>query len=128
MLDELASKYEVPKNIQLIIASVLALGGLVYIAFIVTGIRSGRRRLGWYHSWGKNVRNVLLVVILAVWWIFWHTDIVLSHILGTLPDNAVTIRMLVPWPTAFVWISWAVTLLLLTWIAVTFVPKVKRSP
>lgn len=127
MLDELASKYEVPKNIQLIIASILALGGIIYIAFIVTGIRSGRRRFGWYHSWGNIVGKVLLVVILAVWWIFWHTDIVLSHILGTLPDNAVTVRMLIPWPTAFVWISWAVTLWLLTWIAVTFVPKVRRS-
>jgi len=67
----------------------------------------------------------LLSLILAIWWIFWHTDIVLSHILGTLPDNAVTVRILIPWPTAFIWISWGVTLWLLTLIAVTFAPKVK---
>jgi imidazolonepropionase-like amidohydrolase len=127
MLDELAAKYAVPKNIQLIVASVLAVGALVYIAFVVRGIRNARRRLGWNYSWGKIVRILLLAIILAVWWVFWHTDTVLSHILGTLPDNAVTVRMLVPWPAAFVWISWAVTLWLLVWIAVTFVPKLKRS-
>ena len=33
--------------------------------------------------------------------------------------------MVIPWPSAFVWISWAVTLWLLTLIAVTFAPKVK---
>jgi len=51
----------------------------------------------------------------------------LSHILGTLPDNAVTVRMLIPWPTAFVWISWASTLWLLIPIALVFTPKVKQS-
>ncbi|MEJ2263943.1 MAG: amidohydrolase family protein [Anaerolineales bacterium] len=127
MLDDLAAKYEVPKNIQRIVASVLAAGALIYIAFVISGVREGRRRAGWEYSLGKVVRIVLLVVILAGWWIFWHTDIVLSHILGTLPDNAVTVRMLVPWPTAFVWISWAVSLWLLAWIAVVFAPKVKLS-
>ncbi|HSF83079.1 MAG TPA: amidohydrolase family protein [Anaerolineales bacterium] len=126
MLDDLAATYEAPKTIQLIAASVLAFGALIYSAIVVRGLRIGRRRLGWDYSWGKIVRIVLLVVILAVWWVFWHTDTVLSHILGTLPDNAVTVRMLVPWPTAFVWISWAVTLWLLAWMAVTFVPKVKK--
>lgn len=123
MLDDLAAEYEVPKTIQLIAAGVLALGALIYIAFVGRGIYIGRRRFGWDFSWGKIVRIVLLVAILAVWWIFWHTDIVLSHILGTLPDNAVTVRMLIPWPTAFVWISWAITLWLLTLLALTFVPK-----
>ncbi len=127
MLDDLAAKYEVPKTIQLIVASVLVFGVLIYIAFVVRGVRIGRRRLGGEFSWGKFVRIALLVVILAVWWIFWHTDAVFSHILGTLPDNAVTVRMLIPWPTAFVWISWAVTFWLLAWIAVSFVPKVKTS-
>lgn len=124
MLDELAGKYDVLKKVQLIAASVLAFGALIYIAFAVRNILIGRRRLGWENSWGKIARIVLLTLILAVWWIFWHTDIMLSHILGTLPDNAVTVRMLIPWPTAFVWVSWAVTIWLFTWIATTFVPKV----
>jgi hypothetical protein len=72
------------------------------------------------------VRIVLSIVALAGWWILWHTDTLFYRILG-LPDTIVTIRILVPWPTAFVWISWAVTLWLLALIAVTFVPKVKES-
>lgn len=115
------------RNVQLIVAGVLALGALAYIAWVVTRIRSGRRRLGWEYSWGKVVRIVLLVIILAAWWILWHTDTLFTRILGALPDTAVTIRVLVPWPTAFVWISWAVTLWLLTWIAVAFAPKVKTD-
>jgi len=113
------------RNVQLIVAGVLALGALAYVAWIVSSIRAGRRRLGWDFSWGKVVRIVLLVLILAAWWILWHTDTLFTRILGTLPDTAITIRVLVPWPTAFVWISWAVTLWLLALIAVTFVPEVK---
>jgi CubicO group peptidase (beta-lactamase class C family) len=115
------------RNVQLIVAGVLALGALAYVAWIVGGVRSGRRRLGWDFSWGRVVRIVLLVIILAAWWILWHTDTLFTRILGTLPDTAVTIRVLVPWPTAFVWISWAVTLWLLTWIAVAFAPKVRMD-
>lgn len=124
MLGDLAAKYEVPKTIQLIAAAVLVVGLLIYIVFVTRSILNGQRRLGWNYSRGNVGRLALLLIVLAVWWIFWHTDIVLSHILGTLPDNAVTVRMLIPWPTAFVWISWAVTLWLLTWAAVTFAPKV----
>ena len=111
----------------MIVASMLALGALIYFIFVVRGIHSGRRRIGWEFSWSRIVRITLFVVILVVWWVFWHTDTVFSHILHARPDNAITVRMLIPWPTAFVWISWAVTLWLLAWITVTFVPKVKRS-
>jgi CubicO group peptidase (beta-lactamase class C family) len=115
------------RNVQFIVASMLALGALAYIAWVGRSIRAGRRRLGWEFSWGKIVRIVLLLVILAAWWILWHTDTLFTNILGALPDTAVTVRVLVPWPTAFVWISWGVTLWLLALIAVAFVPKVKSS-
>jgi CubicO group peptidase (beta-lactamase class C family) len=115
------------RNVQLMVAGVLALGALAYIAWVVSRIRAGRRRLGWDFSWGKVVRIELLLLVLVAWWILWHTDTLFTRILGTLPDTAVTIRVLVPWPTAFVWISWAVTLWLLTWIAVTFAPKVRTA-
>jgi imidazolonepropionase-like amidohydrolase len=127
MLNDLAAKYQVPKTIQMIAASVLVLGALIYFAFVVRGIRSGRRRFGWEFSWSRIVRIALPMVTMAVWWVFWHTDTVFSHILHARPDNAVTVRMLIPWPTAFVWISWAVTLWLLAWITVTFTSKIKRS-
>ncbi len=127
MLNELAATYEIPKKVQLMVASVLTLGALIYVVFIVRGVRNGRRRLAWELSRGKLVRILLLLVILVVWWIFWHTDTVFSHILHARPDNAVTVRMLIPWPTAFVWISWGVTFWFLAWIAVTFAPKLKRQ-
>ena len=127
MLNELATKYEVPKNIQLISASLLALSVLIYCGFVGRGIRQGHRQIGWIYSWGKVGRIVLLMLILTVWWIFWHTDILFSHILGTLPDNAITVYMLVPWPTSFVWISWGLTAWLVAGILVAFMPKVKTQ-
>jgi CubicO group peptidase (beta-lactamase class C family) len=114
------------RNVQFIVAGVLALGALAYIAWVVSRIRAGRRRFGWALSWGKVVRIVLLLVVLAAWWVLWHTDTLLTRILGRLPDTAVTIRVLVPWPTAFVWVSWAVTLWLLALTAATFGTKVRE--
>lgn len=127
MLDDLAAKYEVPKKIQLIIAIVLTVGALIYIAFVIRGIRNGKRRLGWEFSWGKILRIVLLAFVLVVWWVFWHTDTVFSRILRARPENAVTVRILIPWPATFIWISLAVTLWFLAWIVFTFVPKVKKN-
>lgn len=127
MLDELAGKYAVPKTIQLIVAGVLALGALLNLVFVVRGVGSERRQLSWKLSWSKVGRMVLLMLLLTIWWVFWHTDTVFSDILQARPVNAVTVRMLIPSPTAFIWISWAVTLWFLIWIAVTFVPKVKKS-
>jgi len=126
MLDELAGKYAVPKNIQLIVAGILALGALIYIISIVRGTRNGRRQLGWEFSWGRILRVSLLALLTAIWWIFWHTDTVFARILGARPAGAVTARILIPWPETFIWVSLAVTLWLLTWIAVTILPKVKK--
>jgi len=127
MLDDLAAKYEVPKKIQLIIASVLAVGVLIYIAFVIRGIRNGKRRLSREFSWGKVMRIVLLTLVPVVWWVFWHTDTVFSRILRARPEHAVTVRILIPWPETFIWISLAATLWFVVWIAVTFVPKVKKN-
>ena len=115
------------RNIQLIAASVLALGALVYIAFVVRGIRNSRRKLRWDVSWSNVARIVLLLITLAAWWILWHTDTLLARIMHRYPccGYAVTVRAVIPWPTAFVWLSWAVTLWLLVWVAVVFAPKVK---
>lgn len=123
------SELRMIRNVQLVVAGVLALGALAYVAWFVSRIRAGRRRLGWEYSWVKVVHIVLLVIILATWWIFWHTDTLLTRIVPRYPccGYAVTVRAVVPWPTAFVWISWAVTLWLLAWIAVTFAPRVNMD-
>ena len=125
MLDELAGKYAVPKKIQFAVAGVLALGGFIYITSIARGIRNGRRRFGWEFSWGRITRVVLLALLTVIWWVFWHTDTVFSRILGARPAGAITVRILIPWPETFIWISLAVTLWFLAWIAVNFAPKVK---
>lgn len=114
------------RNVLFIVAGVLALGALGYIAWVVIGIRKERRHVGWQFSWGRVARIVLPLIALVAWWVLWHTDTLFTDILGTLPDTAVTVRMLVPWPTAFIWISRAVTLWLLALIAVVFVPKTEQ--
>jgi CubicO group peptidase (beta-lactamase class C family) len=115
------------RNIQFIVAGVVALGALAYIAWIGYGVRAGRRQLRWQFSWtwSKVLRIALPLLILAAWWISWHTDMLLTRIMHRYPccGYAVTVRAVVPWPTAFVWISWAVTLWLLALAAVVFAPK-----
>ncbi len=117
------------RNVQFILAGVLALGAFVYVGWVGYGIRNGRRQLNLIFSWRKAVRIAIPFLILAAWWLMWHTDIWLTRIMHRYPccGHAVTVRAVVPWPTAFIWISWAVTLWLLTWIATTFTPKVKLS-
>lgn len=117
------------RNVQLGLASALALGAFGYLAWIVSRIRAGRRQLHRRLSWGKAIRVAPPLIILAAWWLLWHTDLVLAGIIQRYPccGYAVTVRAVIPWPTAFIWISWGVTLWLLVWIAVAFAPKVQRS-
>jgi hypothetical protein len=114
-------------NCQSILDMGCGTGALIYIGFVIRGIRNGKRQLGWEFSWGKILRIALLVLVPVVWWVFWHTDTVFSHILRARPENAVTVRILIPWPTTFISISLAVTLWFLASIFVTFVPKVKKK-
>lgn len=115
------------RNIQLILGGMLALGALIYGAFIVRDVLNGRRRFDWTFSRSQIIRAALLGVVLVTWWVGWHTDTLLTRIVPTYPccGYAVTVRAFVPWPTAFVWISWGVTCWLLAWIAVVFTPKTK---
>ena len=115
------------RDVQLIIASVIALGALFYFASFLRGIRSGKRRPNPRLTAGRLLLVTLLLALLAAWWIAWHTDTIFTDILKRYPAGmAVTVRALVPWPTAFVWISRAVTLWFLAWIAAVFVPRVKK--
>jgi CubicO group peptidase (beta-lactamase class C family) len=71
-------------------------------------------------SW-RGLGILLLALILIAWWSFWHTDIPLG-LLGY-PPTFYTVRF-DPWPTAFVWVSWAVTFLI---VALTLRVGVPRS-
>lgn len=122
-LESNCSELRMIRNIQLSVAALIGLGALVYIFFVARDIRNGRRQVNWQFTWGRAVRVGLAAILLIVWWVFWHTDTLFTDILRTLPETAVTARLLVPWPTAFVWISRALTLLLLPWLTVAFFPK-----
>jgi CubicO group peptidase (beta-lactamase class C family) len=112
-----------PRNILSIVAAVLGLGLIVYVGWVVVGLRAGRRSLGWTFSWGKILRIVLLTVIVVLWWGFWFTDTFLVS--QGYAKNMETITYLVPWPTTFEWIALIVILWGLALIATSFVPKVK---
>jgi len=114
------------RNVQYIVAGVLALGALTFLGWVGYNIRNGRRQLNLTFSRGKTIRVAIPTIILVAWWLMWHTDLWLTHIVQRYPccGHAVMVKAVVPWPTAFIWISWAITLWLLTWIAVTFLPKV----
>ncbi len=114
------------RNVQLVVAGVLAVTALAFLGWVGYGLRNGRRQLNLAFSWGKAIRVALPAIILVAWWLMWHTDLWLVHIVHRYPccGHAVMVPAVVPWPTVFIWISWAVTLWLLAWIAVTFVPKV----
>ena len=117
------------RNVQLIVGGVLALCALAYAVWVGADVRAGRRRWGWAYSPGKVVRIAFAAVMIVLWWLLWHTDILLTQIQHRYPccGYAVTVRAVVPWPTAFVCVSWGVTLLLLAVIAGTFAPKMRQN-
>ncbi len=66
----------------------------------------------------RGLAAVFLIVVLIAWWSFWYTDIPL-RLLGY-PPTFYTVRF-DPWPTVFIWVSWAFTFLVLalmlrTWL------------
>lgn len=117
------------RNVQLIVAGVLAVTALAFLGWVGYSLRNGRRQLNLTFSWSKAIRVALPIIILIAWWLMWHTDMWLVHIVHRYPccGHAVLVPALVPWPTVFVWISWGITLWLLTWIAAAFAPKVKKT-
>lgn len=118
------NRFMMVRKVQIIFVSVLLLLLFANIAWVVSRIRVGKRQIDFHLTFGKIVRLALLVIILVGWWVFWYTDTFLAS--QGYPRTFVTVSAFVPMATTFIWISWAVTLWLLTWIAVTFIPKVKR--
>jgi CubicO group peptidase (beta-lactamase class C family) len=105
---------------------ILAIAAVIFALALLRGIRSGRRKFEWRLPFGKTLLVVLLVLVLTAWWLGWHTDTLFTDVLRRYPDGAVTVRLIIPWPTAFVWVSRGLTLLLLAWISAAFLPRVKQ--
>lgn len=116
-------RFMMVRTVQRTVAGVLVVMLLATIAWVVTRLRVGKRQLDLNLTPRKIGRLTFLVIVLIVWWVLWYTDTLLS-VLGY-PPSFVTVYAFVPMATTFIWISWAVTLWLLTWIATAFVPKIK---
>lgn len=116
------------RNIQLGIASLLTFAALIYLILVLRGVQKNKRAFNWKLSRGRIIRIVLLIASIFAWWVLWHTDILFTQILHRYPccGYAVTVRALVPWPTAFVWISWGLTTWFVVLITTTFTVRVKR--
>ena len=75
----------------------------------VRGLAKGTRKVTAGISFRRGIAAGILLAILIAWWVFWYSDLAL-RLLGY-PKTFVTVRF-DPWPTAFIWISIAVTSLL----------------
>ncbi len=117
-----------PRNMLRTVAAVLGLGLVSYGGWVVARLRAGRLRLGWEFSWRRILRIVLLAAGIALWWVFWYTGLIMAIAVPGWPEHFLPVTFLVPWPTAFAWISWAVSLWGVALIATTFAPRVKRQP
>ncbi len=107
------------RDVQLGLARILVALSLIYGAIVISGLRRGRRSFDPSLSAWRRLRLAGLLVLVASWWLFWYTDWPLR--LAGYPPTFVTVRF-DPWPTAFIWVSGAVTLLLLVLAAATFAP------
>ena len=90
-------------------AVLVVLGGWIGARAVLDWISGRRARINSIRSW-RGLAVLLLALILTGWWSFWYTDIPLG-LLGY-PPTFYTVRF-DPWPTAFVWVSWAFTTLVL---------------
>ena len=103
--------------------------GLAAFLFAVGAWTGARTARDWISGARVPVKSLLsrrgflaafLIFILIAWWGFWYTDIPLG-LLGY-PPTFYTVRF-DPWPTAFVWVSWAFTFLVLAMLLRAALPK-----
>ncbi len=116
-------RFMMVRTVQRTVAGVLVVILLATIAWIVSRLQVGKRQLDLNLTPRRIGRLAFLMIVLIGWWVLWYTDTLLSA-LGY-PPSFVTVYAFVPMATTFIWISWAVTLWLLAWIATAFVPKTK---
>ena len=96
------------RNLHWGAAALFAGLALAFAARPVSEIVAGTRKPGPGTRW-RAAAFVCLVLLLILWWSFWYTDVPLG-IFGY-PSTFVTVRF-DPWPTAFIWVSWAVSALI----------------
>ncbi|MBF9031000.1 serine hydrolase [Rhodobacterales bacterium HKCCE3408] len=92
-----------------IAAFLVATGLWVGTRPVVECLKGTRALVTSVRSW-RGLAVLFLSLFLIAWWGFWYTDIPLR--LLSYPPTFYTVRF-DPWPTAFVWISWGITVLVI---------------
>jgi hypothetical protein len=114
------------RKVQQLVAGLGAASALVYLAWLARCLRRGRRRFQPRLSRGRRVRIVAYSTLGALWWLFWYADW-FFQLFGH-PNTYVTVSRVIPWPTAFIWVSWAWSLWMMTLVVAAFMPKVGLAP
>ena len=102
------------RDVQYGLSALLGFWLVIYVVRAIRQVRSGTRRFGLEVIRARPVRTAILGGALCFWWWFFYTD----HLFALLDwgDHFVTVRLIVPWATAFVWVSCAVSAWLLALI------------
>ena len=122
-LNTICGQLHMIRNAHWGLAAILVVfGGWIGARPVLDWISGTRMPVKSLRSWRGSLAVILIFVLIA-WWGFWYTDIPLG-LLGY-PPTFYTVRF-DPWPTAFVWISGAVTFLIIA-IMVRIVVSPRRT-
>ncbi len=104
-------------------AFLFAVGAWVGVRPALDWAKGIREHINRDRPWRGLAAAVLLFLVVA-WWGFWYTDIPFG-LLGY-PPTFYTVRF-DPWPTAFVWVSWAFTFLAIAILLRAGLPKLRAG-
>lgn len=111
------------RNVHLLVAGVTALIGAFIGLRVILGLRAGTRaslrQRPVFHWFGVGV----LALLIPAWWGYWYSDIPLR--LQGFPPTFYTVRATL-WPTAFVWVSLGLSLMLASLILLLLCPRTDR--
>lgn len=111
-------------NAHLAVGVLLTAAGAAIAGIVMLGWRRGRRAPPRRYSPWRRTTVILPLLIVGAWWTFWYSDIPLR--LQGFPPTFYTVRATL-WPTAFVWVSFGVTVLGLSLVLVAMLPTSKTK-
>jgi CubicO group peptidase (beta-lactamase class C family) len=112
------------RNAHWAAAGVAGLAGLAIAWIPVRDLRRGTRTMSLKLSSARWLLATLLVATLVAWWVFWFSDIPLRT--QGFPPTFYTVRATL-WPTAIVWVSWGVSVLIAAVLLNVVTPKAMEN-